>query len=243
MMPKPAPLRSDGRVESEGPNLEYDRAKVTESIEQKLEEMMTKHHHWNVNRVDDTWRPITPPLDPPSARSTYRPAFTSTELTAHSVAAADTDAMEIEPVEDAHISRVRFVTPPDEMPRKEQPRFRRRLGRGGRLWVDRKGLKRKAADCGLGARDADEPDKKRARLDMAERVADRYKFDHDDSTDDELYPVDWTDFGHTAYRVTLDHKVDRAAAPNGHARRPSGMHYVRPIMDPRLAMPRDQRSP
>jgi enhancer of polycomb-like protein len=197
MSQKP-PNRPDGRfVDSDLVYLEDQIAKRSEAIDNFVEDNMQKHQKWNFGWVDETWRPITPPLEPPGSKSDFRPVFTSSQLptppaSLSSEGAGDPMdlAQEDKQFEPRRSTRISYTAPPGDVPFAEQPRYRRRIGRGGRLMIDRRGVKRQ----------------KTSELD--ERVADRYKYEYESSEDDEIYPVDWTDTLNTRYRIMIAGQKD-----------------------------------
>jgi enhancer of polycomb-like protein len=177
-------------------------AKKSEAVEAFIEENMMKHQKWNVGWVDQTWRPITPPLEHPSTKSDFRPVFTSTQLPTPPASEENVgEAMDLvqgsKQEELRRSTRIRYSTPPEDVPYPDQPRYRRRIGRGGRMMIDRRGVKRQKLDT------------------IDERVTDRYRFAGDSSEDEEIYPVDWTDNFNIRYRIMIDRQSsERQQAQN-----------------------------
>lgn len=208
---KPRDTRPDGRlVDSDLTYLEEQQAKKTEAIDSFIEDNLVKHQKWNVGWVDATWRPITPPLEQPAAKSDFRTVFTESQLPTPPASVSDEegeDAMVVERVTKQPSSprrgvRIRFATPPEDVPFADQSRFRRRIGRGGRVMIDRRGMKRQKTLSGE-AIDTE-----------VERAADRWKFSGDSSEDEQTYPVDWTDTLHIRYRIMIERQGDKAAQAN-----------------------------
>ncbi|KAF1974641.1 hypothetical protein BU23DRAFT_96948 [Bimuria novae-zelandiae CBS 107.79] len=203
MGPKPQVTRPDGRlVDSDLVYLDDQLAKKSEAIDGFIEENLMKHQKWNVGWVDATWRPITPPMEQPAAKSDFRRVFTESQLPTPpaSVSSEEAgDAMMIERAkqpEPRRSTRIRFGSPPADQPYKDQSRYRRRTGRGGRVMIDRRGVKRPRLD--------DEP--------IDERVADRWKYAGDSSEDEQIYPVDWTDNLHIRYRIMIERQGEKQHA-------------------------------
>lgn len=197
---KPQNTRPDGRlVDSDLVYLEEQQTKRTEAIDSFVEDNLSKHQKWNVGWVDATWRPITPPLEQASARSDFRTVFTESQLPTPpaSVSEDGANAMEVDTVKQQVDPRrnapMRFGTPPDDVPFQQQSRFRRRVGRGGRIMMDRRAVQR---PDGVG------------RVD--DRTADRWKFSGDSSEDEEIYPVDWTDNMHIRYRIMIERQGEKS---------------------------------
>jgi enhancer of polycomb-like protein len=198
---RPTLTRPDGRlVDSDLVYLEDQRAKMQEAIDGFIEENLMKHQKWNVGWVDKTWRPITPPLEQPAAKSDFRRVFTASQLPTPPASVSDDDmgdTITVQPrkqLEPRRSTRIRYATPPDDVPYQDQTRYRRRVGRGGRQMIDRRGVKRQKLDS------------------IDERALDRYKYDGDSSEDEEVYPVDWTDNLHIRYRIMIERQGDKQHA-------------------------------
>ncbi|KAF3038078.1 Enhancer of polycomb-like protein 1 [Didymella heteroderae] len=201
---KPQVTRADGRlVDSELVYLEEQQAKKTEAIDTFIEDNLVKHQKWNVGWVDATWRPITPPLEQAAAKSDFRTVFTESQLPTPPASVSDdegADSMAVvrtnAPDTPRRNARIRFGTPPDDVPFPDQSRYRRRIGRGGRVMIDRRGVKRQKLE--------------NSQLD--ERVADRWKYSGDSSEDEQTYPVDWTDNLHIRYRIMIERQGEKQHA-------------------------------
>ncbi|KAF2638912.1 hypothetical protein P280DRAFT_66000 [Massarina eburnea CBS 473.64] len=200
MNSKSQPTRPDGRlVDSDLTYLEDQLAKKADMIDHFVDENLMKHQKWNEGWVDATWRPITPPLEQASAKSDFRRVFTDSQLptppaSVSSEENGDTIAVnQAKQLEPRRSARIRFATPPDDVPYQDQSRFRRRTGRGGRIMVDRRGVKRQKIEA------------------VDDRIADRWKFAGDSSEDEQVYPVDWTDNLHIRYRIMIERQGERHA--------------------------------
>ncbi|KAF3049681.1 Enhancer of polycomb-like protein 1 [Didymella keratinophila] len=201
---KPHVTRADGRlVDSDLVYLEEQQAKKTEAIDTFIEDNLVKHQKWNVGWVDATWRPITPPLEQAAAKSDFRTVFTESQLPTPPASVSDdegADSMAVvrtnAPDTPRRNARIRFGTPPDDIPFQDQSRYRRRIGRGGRVMIDRRGVKRQKVED--------------SQLD--ERVADRWKYSGDSSEDEQTYPVDWTDNLHIRYRIMIERQGEKQHA-------------------------------
>ncbi|KAF2715001.1 hypothetical protein K504DRAFT_496900 [Pleomassaria siparia CBS 279.74] len=194
MGPKVQATRPDGRlVDSDLVSLEEQQAKRSEHIEGFIEENLMKHQKWNVGWVDQTWRPITPPLEQAVPKQNFRTVLTSSQLPTPPASVSSegaSDPMEVDQankqMEPRRSARIRYASPPDDIPYQDQHRFRRRTGRGGRVMIDRRGVKRQKLES------------------IDDRAQDRYKFCGDSSEDEQVYPVDWTDNLHIRYRIMIE---------------------------------------
>lgn len=126
------------------------------------------------------------------------------------------------PVADkSETAMLRFASPPPDDEPRGQPAYRRRIGRGGRLWIDRRGM-----SAGTRSLDAD--------------VADRFKYDHDDDDEPPTYEYDPYDLKALKFRATiplpahlhLQRSLGQNTRPNG-----SSPNAVRAIAAPQPAPP------
>ncbi|KAF2128338.1 hypothetical protein P153DRAFT_292813 [Dothidotthia symphoricarpi CBS 119687] len=210
---KPQVTRADGRlVDNDLVYLEVEQAKRTEAIDTFIEDNLVKHQKWNVGWVDATWRPITPPLEQPAARSDFRTVFTESQLPTPPASVSDgegADAMAVErvsrPVDTQTSARIRYGTPPDDVPFHDQSRYRRRIGRGGRMMIDRRGVKRQKLETSV----------------IDDRIADRHRFSGDSSEDEQTYPVDGYSNLHIRYRIMIERQGDKQHSQQAAARNPS----------------------
>lgn len=184
-------------------DLEEQMAKRSEAIESYIDDNLVKHQKWNQGMIDQTWRPITPPLEQPMSKSGFRPVLVTFQLPSPPASVSENEgagqAMDIDqmskPLEPRRSTRIRYGTPPEDVPYVEQTRFRRRTGRGGRQMVDRRGVKRRKLEA------------------VDPLVADRYAFAGDSSDEDEqVYPVNPNDDLHMRYRIMIERTDDRKNA-------------------------------
>lgn len=210
---KPQVTRADGRlVDNDLVYLEVEQAKRTEAIDTFIEDNLVKHQKWNVGWVDATWRPITPPLEQPAQRSDFRTVFTESQLPTPPTSVSDgegADAIAVERVsrriDTRPNARIRYGTPPDDVPFHDQSRYRRRIGRGGRMMIDRRGVKRQKLENSI----------------VDDRIADRYRFSGDSSEDEQTYPVDGYSNLHIRYRIMIERQGDKQHAQQAPTKNPS----------------------
>ncbi|PGH03911.1 hypothetical protein AJ80_08613 [Polytolypa hystricis UAMH7299] len=138
-----------------------------------IKQNIAKHMKWNEGFVDWTTAPLTPTPQPHSEQE-FRPAITTEYLpTPPSSESSDhlRDAL-VEGVSfDVNKQLARYIrqsTPSDDERSRPMPSFRRRIGRGGRMMIDRRNIPF------------------RDKMDVDPIKLDRFKYDQDD---DELEPV------------------------------------------------------
>ena len=191
------PQKADGRsVESDLLTLQ-DFLELREAQIQKDIDMRVAHHKkWNEGWVDLTRAPLTPPLDMNSG-SSFRTA--TTEYLPTPPASASSEHVGDASADVQHTKRpkvdpvpVRYASPSYDGPWQSQTSFRRRIGRGGRLMIDRRGMRLRSKDELDGLDDI---------------VVDRFKYDRDDDDDDEVptYVIDPNDFSSMRYRARINH--------------------------------------
>lgn len=236
----PLSARSDGRFpESDLVQLHEDKVRKQTEIDHMIHESMTKHRTWNNDWVDRTWRPITPPLElTHGGRNPFRDAVTKFLPTPpESVSEGeDMTMMDGGRTPNSYEKEVkaklpiRFESPPVDGAHGmmlRRPSYRRRQGRGGRLFIDRRGLKRTHDN------DDDEEEhftrSKRTRLDeeesshplmspppsaSEERERDRAAYDVDSDEDTDIYRTDPNDDWNIRYRIAFGYSSTRPQGPD-----------------------------
>jgi enhancer of polycomb-like protein len=173
--------------------LSEDRAKRESEVNAIIHESMAKHKTWNHAHVDNTWRPITPPLES-GFKNSFREAIT--EYLPTPPASSTEDNTEGEQNETRRVSKAgeqavipfRYASPPIETATPGVS-FRRRTGRGGRLWIDRRGLSRKR--------------KRGVDDEVDDTMQERYEFDVESDDEPDIYMVDPYDGFHMKHRVEI----------------------------------------
>lgn len=201
MVPKIPLERGDGRPpEALLPQLADEKSRREAEINHVIQESMMKHRAWNNDWVDNTWRPITPPLE--SANQSFRaavaeflptpPASVSDEAESYGLDALTLDkrADQQDKLSNGNVP-IRYASPPLEEMRASRPSYRKRYGRGGRLFVDRRGLKRPL----LSSSD-DEDD-----VATNERMKERLEYDVDSDDEPQIFVSDPHDFWNTKFRI------------------------------------------
>ena len=179
------PGRSDGRA------LDADLVQLSDLLAQKetlllaeMEEQAEKHRKWNLNHVDLTKGPL-PPVT--GQETSFRPATAKYHylMTPPSSVTSESfdNASPILDKPEPFSFNYRSFSPPEEEPR-GQPAYRRRIGRGGRLWIDRKGMNSVAKGVENG-------------------TSDRWKYDQDDDDEPPTYELDPYDLKALKFRATI----------------------------------------
>ncbi|PKS05363.1 hypothetical protein jhhlp_008737 [Lomentospora prolificans] len=180
--PKSVPARPDTRPsEPELVLLEDKLAEKENELRLDLENKVHYHRQWNQEYVDLTMGPLSPPDDQRMEEIKFRPAKMQYLMTPPASSASDSMDIDEEPpspiVEKLPVFQFKAGGAKELAQPPRHPAFRRRIGRLGRLWIDRRGL----ASRGL--------------LDSS---SDRWKYDSDEDDDTPVYEVD--PFNTTALR-------------------------------------------
>ncbi|KXG50335.1 uncharacterized protein PGRI_068260 [Penicillium griseofulvum] len=152
--------------------LEDVQAEKENEILRDIKQNITKHIKWNEGYVDHTRAPLSPSPERTFDAAAFRPAFTAqlpTPPSSESSGEMDTSLDVTSPL----FSRDKLASHTMELHDEphRMPSFRRRVGRGGRLMIDRRNM---------GAR----------KVDMDPFKADRFKFDQEDSDEEPEYDTD-----------------------------------------------------
>jgi enhancer of polycomb-like protein len=177
------PGRVEGRSSDDLVTLEEFYASREAEKRHKIEEKIMQHKAWNRGFLDITKYPLSPPSE--QVNSNFRTATTQYLPTPPASISSDQSAEdEKEKIEDQTSKySVHYASPSPDL--QSQPCFRRRIGRGGRVLIDRR-----------------LPLAKNVHVDPI--VADRFKYDHDDDDDEQqVYYVDPYDSLHLRYRASL----------------------------------------
>lgn len=176
--------------------LEDYQAEKENEILRDIKANIAKHIKWNEGYVDHTRAPLSPSPEKTFDTGAFRPAFTAQLPTPPSSEASgemDTALDVTSPLfaRDKLASRAMEL---HEDPHR-LPSFRRRVGRGGRLMIDRRNLV------------------SRCTVEMDPLKADRFKFDQEDSDDEPVYDTDGYSIQIMQHRaITMAKAREQAAA-------------------------------
>ncbi|CAK7264048.1 Enhancer of polycomb-like protein 1 [Sporothrix epigloea] len=198
-------VRASVRQENRQP--EMDLVQLVESLVERENELradvikrIENHRRWNENHVDLTSEPLQP-LKDHSEGAGFRLATTQYPMTPPASETSQEDepmAMELDETDFSSVFQ--FQGAPTQSDKSPVPdhRFRRRIGRLNRLWIDRR--KTVASPPSESAiQHASYP------TDMdVDAVTDRWKYDQDDSEDEpEMYEIDPYSIRALKFRASL----------------------------------------
>ena len=185
------PTRPDGRpAEADLVLLKDTLAEKENEIQKEIENKIAQHRAWNNGYLDFTRLPLTPVSEQGSGAS-FRTAVTEYLPTPPTSASSEGpgDAEHHEVASPSHgredTVAVRYASPSYDGPSRGQPSFRRRIGRGGRMMIDRRGMH-------LQSKEGVDP-----------LILDRFRFDQDDEDEPAVYVVDQFDTLSMRYRASL----------------------------------------
>ncbi|EAU32385.1 conserved hypothetical protein [Aspergillus terreus NIH2624] len=182
--------------------LEDVQAEKENAILRDIKQNITKHINWNEGYVDFTRAPLSPSPER-TFEGAFRPAITTQLPTPPSSDSSENmldsalDTTSALSLRDKLASHAMDLS--DDTSR--MPSFRRRIGRGGRLWIDRRNL---ASRC---------------KVEMDPWKADRFKYDQEDSDEELQYERDQFDIQIMQHRAIMAAKArdQAAAAAQAHA--------------------------
>lgn len=148
----------------------------------EVDQKVQQHQRWNQNHIDVTREPLSP-VRGQGVRSGFRHAATQYLMTPPASVSSDSSD-DRSPAPEKEVDFFRFPPRPDQVDSHRQPAYRRRIGRLGRLWIDRRGL-----PTPLVA--------------INDRTVDRWKYDQDDDDDTLIYEVDPYDTRAIKFRATI----------------------------------------
>lgn len=154
--------------------LEDVQSEKENEILRDIKANIAKHIKWNEGFVDHTRAPLSPSPERTFDAAAFRPAFTAQLPTPPSSQSSgdmlDTSLDVTGPLFSKDKLASRALELHDEPHR--MPSFRRRVGRGGRLFIDRRNLV------------------SRCRVELDPFKADRFKYDQEDSDEEPTYDTD-----------------------------------------------------
>lgn len=188
--PSGTQLRLPGR--SDGRPLDADLILLRDLLDQKenalrneIAEKAQQHRKWNSAHVDLTREPLSPSHGQ-GFEAGFRTATAQYQylMTPPSSVTSETFDQHSPSLEKPESFAFGYNSPSEEDEPRGQPAYRRRIGRGGRLWIDRRGM-----SCAAKLAEA--------------TVSDRWKYDQDDEDEQPVYEVDPYDTKALRFRATI----------------------------------------
>ncbi|RDL35118.1 Enhancer of polycomb-like protein [Venustampulla echinocandica] len=180
------PGRSDGRpLDADLVQLGNVLAQKENLLQREIEEKTNQHRKWNQNHIDLTREPLSP-VSGQNPDCGFRPATAQYQylMTPPSSVASESSDHDSPLQEKPEPFTFRYNSPPEEDEPRPQPAYRRRIGRGGRLWIDRRGMAS-------------------AFRTVEENGSDRWKYDQDDEEEQPVYEMDPYDTKALRFRATI----------------------------------------
>lgn len=180
------PGRSDGRpLDADLIMLSDLMAQKENALHNEIEEKAQQHRKWNNNHVDLTREPLSP-VHGQGFEAGFRPATAQYQylMTPPSSVTSESFDQPSPSMEKPESFALGYNSPSEEEEPRGQPAYRRRIGRGGRLWIDRRGMSSSAK--------------------LAEAtVSDRWKYDQDDDDEQPVYEMDPYDTKALRFRASI----------------------------------------
>ncbi|KUJ20211.1 putative enhancer of polycomb-like protein 1 [Mollisia scopiformis] len=180
------PGRSDGRpLDADLIMLSDLMAQKENTLQIEIEEKAQQHRKWNMGHVDLTREPLSP-VHGQGFEAGFRPATAQYQylMTPPSSVTSESFDQPSPSLEKPEPCALGYNSPSEEEEPRGQPAYRRRIGRGGRLWIDRRGMSSAAK--------------------LAEAtVSDRWKYDQDDDDEQPVYEMDPYDTKALRFRATI----------------------------------------
>lgn len=200
----PRPSAKPSLVSEELRTLESVQAEREMNILADIKQNIAKHARWNEGYVDWTTVPFTPTSERDVSTS-FRPAITTEYLPTPPSSESSESRLAVSSDRNSSMADIRnnmgFMrqpTPPsEELLTKRMPCFRRRIGRGGRVMIDRRNIPFKD------------------RTDLNPITLERFKYDHDEDLEEPIYehdPYDVRIMQHRTYLTTRSRDQAAAAA-------------------------------
>lgn len=199
--PPGAPIRlsrPDGRpIESDLVLLSDILAQKDLILQREIESKILGHQRWNANHEDLTRAPLSPVSQP--SGSGFRTATAQYQYLITPPSSVNSESFDnVIPVQEKPDDvRVRYSTPPPEEESNCHPAYRRRIGRGGRLWIDRRGM-----SIAAKAEPKEDAQPENNIPPEAWRY-DQEKYDQDDDDEQPVYEIDPYDTNALKFRASI----------------------------------------
>ena len=177
-------VRPDGRpIDADLILLSDFLAQKENLVQMEIDQKVQHFQNWNKNHVDLTREPLSP-VRSQTNDSGFRYATAHYLLTPPASVSSEMSDNPSPSVEKDDAITFRFESPPDDAESQGKHAYRRRIGRLGRVWIDRRGLPSPTED-------------------LDERVVERWKYDCDDEDEPEMFEIDPYDTRSIKFRATI----------------------------------------
>jgi enhancer of polycomb-like protein len=178
------PVRPDGRpIDADLTLLSDVLAQKENMIQIEIDQKVQQHQRWNQNHVDMTREPLSP-MRSQTNDSGFRYATAHYLLTPPASVSSELSDNQSPSLEKDDAIAFRFESPPEDMESYGKRAYRRRIGRLGRVWIDRRGLPSPAED-------------------LEDEAMERWKYDYDDEDEPQLFEIDPYDTRSIKFRATI----------------------------------------
>lgn len=160
-------------------------AERQKQVQALVDDKIRNHQRWNLEYIDVTRQPLSEIVAEPNPENGFRTAHTQYLMTPPASQDGSDEDMLDAAAPNFETALAKFVGQPEDANDSVQPAYRRRIGRGNRLWIDRRGLKSASNPA------------------VEQDVLDRWKYDSDDDEDPPMYEVDPWDVKLLQYRATI----------------------------------------
>ncbi|KAK6584531.1 hypothetical protein PZA11_002755 [Diplocarpon coronariae] len=177
--PEPRPLEADLI------QLSDLMAQKENVLQTEIEDKAKQHRKWNQGHVDLTREPLSP-VEGHDSGMGFRPAIAQYQYLMSPPSSVTSESFDhsspAQEKSEPHLFR--FTYPPGDDEPQAQPAYRRRIGRSGRLWIDRRGMSSPARGTDYA-------------------ISDRWKYDDKDDDEQPVYDVDPYDTKALRFRASI----------------------------------------
>lgn len=208
--------------------LEEVQAEKENDILRDIKQNITKHIKWNEGYVDHTRTPLSPSPERTFDEVAFRPALTAQLPTPPSSVSSENMMDTSLDVTSPLFSRDKLASRAMELHEvpSRMPSFRRRIGRGGRLLIDRRNLA------------------SRFRVEMDPLKADRFKYDQEDSDEELVYDTDKYSLQLMQHRsITMAKAREQAAQAHAQAQAQAAQQAQRRLQADQTGIQQGQTMP
>ena len=149
----------------------------------EIDQKVQQHQRWNQNHVDLTREPLSP-VRSQNSDSGFRYATAHYLLTPPASVSSELSDNGSPSLEKEEKVTFQFESPQEDSEPHRGRAYRRRIGRLGRVWIDRRGLSSPFED-------------------LDDEVVERWKYDYDDEDEPQVFEIDPYDTRSIKFRATI----------------------------------------